>query len=502
MKLDRSFGILLHPTSFPGIFGIGTLGNNAQKFINWLQAAGGGYWQVLPLGPTGYGDSPYSAICSFAGNPYLIDPKKLISSKWLDGLEPADFPDDRVDYEGQKDWKWHMLLLAFSGFMRKDNRRERAEFTRWRKKEAYWIEDYALYQELKKAHDQSPWTSWPDEIKHRQPEVLEQVRARFAEGIEFHCWTQWVFDKQWQSLRNYSKKRGISIIGDIPIFVGHDSPEVWAHADLFHLDPEGNPLLVAGVPPDYFSETGQLWGNPLYRWQDKKNELLIWWVERFKTVLRTCDLIRIDHFRGFEAYWEIEATAKTAVEGRWVKGPGEYFFRVLEQQLGQIPVIAEDLGVITPEVEKLRDNLGLPGMKVLQFAFDGNPENDFLPHRYPEHGNCIVYTGTHDNETSLGWYHNLTADQKQDVNEYLKYRGIPTERSDRIGWSLIQLAFSSSAKLAMIPLQDILSLDNKARMNTPSVAKGNWSWRYRQKELSRKLAQELRVIARDAKRDQ
>ena len=501
MKLDRRFGILLHPTSFPGRWGIGVLGKHARSFIDWLHEAGASYWQVLPLGPTGYGDSPYSAVCSFAGNPYLIDPDQLVSSNWLDELEPAHYPDEWVDYGGQYAWKWRTLQRAYAGFQKKAGDAERALFAQYRKQEAYWIEDYAMYRALKKAHHQRSWDRWPDEIKKRQPAALDHIRTKWKEEIDFHSWTQWVFDQHWQAIRQYAKERGVAIIGDIPIFVAQDSPEVWAHPELFHLDLNGSPTVVAGVPPDYFSDTGQLWGNPLYRWQEKKSELFSWWIERIKTVLHNCDLIRIDHFRGFCDYWEIKATATTAVEGRWVEGPGDELFFAMERQLGQVPIIAEDLGIITPEVEALRDKLNLPGMKVLQFAFDGNPENEFLPHHHPQHGHCLVYTGTHDNETSLGWYHNLCPERQQDVQDYLSQNNLATQPGDRFGWSLIQLAFSSPAKLALIPLQDVLGLGNEARMNTPAVAKGNWTWRYRAEALSSNLAQQLLQIAKESGRE-
>ncbi len=500
MDLDRRFGVLLHPTSMPGPWGIGTLGQHARRFIDWLQAAGAAWWQVLPLGPTGFGDSPYQAVSSFAGNPYLIDPEPLFERGFLAEREELPFPDDWVDFGWIYNHKWQQLRRAHQGFEAKASQAEREALAAFRAGEAFWIEDYALYKALKAAHHQRPWGQWPDALKGRDPGSLKEARTTFAQDVDFHVFTQWLFYEQWAGLRAYAAERGVRIIGDIPIFVAHDSPEVWGHPEMFHLDEDGQPAVKAGVPPDYFSETGQLWGNPLYRWEAHAADGYAWWCERLRTVLKTCDLVRIDHFRGFQAYWEIPGQADTAVTGRWVEGPGEALFEAVREALGDAPIIAEDLGVITPEVERLRDGLGFPGMKVLQFAFDGDEDNAFLPHRHPAHGNYLVYPGTHDNETTLGWYRNLPARLRRQVQDYLLSYELPVSPEKAVPWSFIRLAMKSPAKLVVTTLQDLLALGNKARMNTPSVAKGNWTWRYRERDLTPALAKRLHQAALDARR--
>jgi 4-alpha-glucanotransferase len=495
MELERRFGLLLHPTSLPGPWGIGTLGAEARGFVDWLQAAGAGWWQVLPLGPTGYGDSPYQAVSSFAGNPYLIDPEALFERGWLPEREPLDFSAEWVDFGWIYRHRWQMLRRAWAGFCAQAVNEDRRAFSAYRDQERFWIEDYALFQALKWEHQQSSWDRWPTPLKHRTPAALQEARDRMADDVDFHAWTQWLFAHQWDQLRTYARARGVRILGDVPIFVAHDSPEVWAHPEQFWLDAQGRPSVKAGVPPDYFSETGQLWGNPLYRWPAHQADGFGWWIERLRTVLKTCDLARIDHFRGFESYWEIPGDALTAVEGRWVPAPGRELFDALRAALGDVPILAEDLGVITPEVEALRDELGLCGMKVLQFAFDGDEDNAFLPHNHPAHGNFVVYTGTHDNETSLGWYRNLPRKLRRYLQDYLISYGLSFQPKQEVAWSLIGLAMRSPAKLAIVPLQDVLALGNQARMNTPSVAEGNWAWRFRAEDLTAARATRLRELA-------
>lgn len=495
MELSRRYGLLLHPTSLPGPWGIGTLGPEARQFVDWLQAAGASWWQVLPLGPTGYGNSPYQTVSSFAGNPLLIDLEALFQRGWLTEREPLPFPTERVDYGWVDQHRWPLLRRAWSVFCEREGGRLHPGLVDFRRRQSYWIEDYALYRALKSAHDQKDWVRWPPQFKQRQPEALAAARQRLAADIDFHAWTQWLFYEQWSALRAYAAERGVRIIGDIPIFVSRDAPEVWAHPELFHLDAQGRPEVVAGVPPDYFSATGQLWGNPLYDWPQHRAQGFAWWVERLRTVLETCDLVRIDHFRGFQAYWEVPADADTAVAGRWVEAPGRALFATVREQLGDIPVIAEDLGVITPEVERLRDDLGLPGMKVLQFAFDGDADNAFLPHHHPAHGRYLVYPGTHDNDTSLGWYRKLERKRRAEVRDYLLSYDLPLEPDTVVPWSLLQLAFKSPGRLAVACLQDALGLDSWARMNTPAVAEGNWTWRCAPEALTEALAAQLRAAA-------
>jgi 4-alpha-glucanotransferase len=491
MELERGFGVLLHPTSLPGPWGIGGLGQPARDFVDWLQAAGASHWQVLPLGPTGYGDSPYQAVSSFAGNPYLLDPTELMHPP---AAPPPAFPPGWVDYGWIYTWKWPLLETAYRGFRKKARARERRALEQFRQAERFWVEDYALFRAIKSSQGERPWSAWPATLRGREPAALEAFRESQAERVDFHVWTQWRFREDWTALRAYARERGIRLVGDLPIFAAYDSPEVWAHPELFHLDDEGRPTVVAGVPPDYFSTTGQLWGNPLYRWERMAEDGFAWWVERLRAALETCDLLRIDHFRGFQAYWEVPADAPDATEGRWVEAPGQALFAAVRSALGAAPVIAEDLGVITPEVEALRDALGFPGMKVLQFAFDGDEDNAFLPHRHPAHGRYLVYTGTHDNETTLGWYRNLPRKLRRGVQDYLLSYELESEPEAEVPWALVELALRSPARLAVAPLQDLLGLGNEARMNTPSTAQGNWAWRFQAGDLTPALAARCRAL--------
>lgn len=497
MELPRSFGILLHPTSLPGPWVCGVLGEEARAFLDWLSQAGARFWQILPLGPTGFGDSPYQSFSAFAGNPYLIDPVELLNRGWLAAEEPPNLPQERVDYGFLYRWKWDLLRRAFQGFLGRADPSEKRAFLRFREAEHPWLWDYARFMALKDRFGGRPWNEWPREFRLRQSKALATLEE--DEKVLFHAWTQWVFFRQWQELRNYAHARGIKIIGDIPIFVAYDSADVWAHPELFELDEEGRPTVVAGVPPDYFSPTGQRWGNPLYRWPAHESEGFRWWIARVRQALRLCDLLRIDHFRGFAAYWEIPAEEPTAVRGRWVPAPGEKLFRQMLAELGELPILAEDLGVITPDVEALRDKFGFPGMRVLQFAFDGKPDNPHLPENFPAHGRVVVYTGTHDNDTARGWFRTLGEEEKGRVLSYLAKAGIRVASEAEIPWALISLAFLSRANLAVIPMPDILGLGSEARMNYPSRPEGNWTWRLKEKpDLA--IAEGLLQLAQENKR--
>lgn len=493
MELSRSFGILLHPTSLPGPWVCGVLGKEARKFLDWLAEAGAGFWQVLPLGPTGFGDSPYQSFSAFAGNPYLIDPEDLVQRGWLPEEKPPQIPQDQVDYGFLYRWKWDLLRRAFRGFQAGGDPQDKREFRRFLEEEREWLWDYAQFMALKDRFGGRPWNEWPKDLRRRK--TLAPPRPEGDANVLFHAWTQWVFFRQWQEIRDHAHRRGLRIIGDIPIFVAYDSADVWAHPELFELDEEGRPTVVAGVPPDYFSPTGQRWGNPLYRWPTHEADGFRWWIARVRQALRLCDLLRIDHFRGFAAYWEIPAEEPTAVRGRWVPAPGEKLFRRMLAELGGLPILAEDLGVITPDVEELRDKFGFPGMRVLQFAFDGSPDNPHLPENFPEHGRVVVYTGTHDNDTALGWYRTAGEEVQRRVREYLKAQGIAFDKEEEVSWALISLAFQSRAKLAVVPLQDVLGLGSEARMNYPSRPEGNWRWRLVGRELGSGLAQRLSALA-------
>ncbi|GAB4308989.1 MAG: 4-alpha-glucanotransferase [Candidatus Bipolaricaulota bacterium] len=500
MELRRSFGIVLHPTCFPGQWGIGTLGRQAQDFLDWLAAAGARWWQVLPLGPTGYGDSPYQSFSAFAWNPYLLDPDELVSRGWLRGETIPPSAPDRVDFGWIYRTRWPLLHRAYAGFLRHGSRHEKRDLGRFVRSEKNWLADYALFMALKAHLRGEAWTAWPADLALRRPRSVAAARRALAEEIGFHNWTQWWFHRAWTHLRDYARERGIGIIGDMPIFVAHDSADVWAHPEFFQLDARGNPTVVAGVPPDYFSATGQRWGNPLYRWDVLEGDGFRWWIARLRQALRSCDLVRLDHFRGLEAYWEIPATAPTAIHGRWIKAPGEKLLFALQSALGGAPILAEDLGVITPEVEALRDRFGLPGMRVLQFAFAGGDDNPHLPHNYPDHGRIVVYTGTHDNDTTLGWFQAAPPEERERARTYLAHHGIALERDEDAPWALIHLALESTAQLAMIPLQDVLGLDSSARMNRPASPSGNWSWRYNRSRLTEGVARSLRAVAAATRR--
>ncbi len=469
----RGSGLLLHPTSLPGPFGIGDLGPAAYAWVDTLVRAGQKWWQVLPLGPTGYGDSPYQCFSAFAGNPYLVSPESLVQDGLISASDLADlrFPEDRVDFGPVIQFKVSLLQRAWERFRAGAAAALKPELETFRDESAAWLDDFALFMALKDEHGGASWLTWEAPLVQREPAALDAARARLADGVRQHEFRQFLFFKAWRALKAHANTQGVRLIGDIPIFVSSDSADVWAHPEIFQLDANRQPVAVAGVPPDYFSKTGQLWGNPLYDWDALKANGYDWWVQRFQATLQQVDLVRLDHFRGFEAYWRIPAGMPTAEVGEWTPGPGAEFLTSIQDVLGGLPLIAEDLGVITPAVEALRDGFHLPGMKILQFAFGGATEDRFLPHTY-EH-NCVVYTGTHDNDTALGWYAAAVEAERDLFRRYVARDG-----SD-VSWDFIRLAWSSVADLAMAPLQDVLSLGTEARMNLPGRPSGNWAWRFR-----------------------
>ena len=474
----RSSGILLHPTSLPGRYGIGDLGAGAFRFVDWLAAHGQSIWQVLPLGPTSYGDSPYQTLSAFAGNSNLISLDRLVEEGLLRKSDLDDtppFPSARVDYGWIIPYHNQKLALAYRRFRADAETALKRDFESFVSENQFWLDDFALFIALKRGHKLRPWTEWEADLRRRDPAALASAREASAEQMDLERFRQWLFQRQWASLRNHAQGKGIRLIGDLPIFVAHDSADVWAHQHEYSLDDAGLPTVIAGVPPDYFSPTGQRWGNPLYRWAVKKAGGYHWWIERIRALLRLVDSIRIDHFRGFEAYWEIPASELTAIKGRWVEGPGAPLFQAIKAALGDLPIIAEDLGVITPAVEKLRDDFGLPGMKVLHFAWS-DPANPFLPHNHPV--NCIVYTGTHDNNTTRGWWENEVDERTRAfVKDYLG------QDIQDIVWTLARVGMRSAAADFVMPMQDVLGLGSGARMNTPGVSTGNWTWRIQERDL-------------------
>jgi 4-alpha-glucanotransferase len=486
--MDRASGILLHPTALPGKYGIGSLGAEVRGWIEFLHSAGQKLWQIYPIGPTGYGDSPYQCFSAFAGNPLLIDPEELVKAELLSSqdCEGADLPDDKVDYGKVIEYKFSVFRKAYQNF-KQNNLLETPDFLSFCQKHSFWLEDYALFMALKGHFHGKPWNEWEDSIRVREKAAVKKYQGLLKEEIAFQKFIQYTFSQQWKAMRSFAKEKSIRIIGDIPIFVAMDSADAWAHPELFLFDKNLKPIEIAGVPPDYFSATGQLWGNPLYHWKNLKRTGYRFWVERFLSALECMDLVRLDHFRGFAGYWAVPFGEKTAEKGEWKAGPGKRFFQVLQRKLGNLSIIAEDLGVITPDVEELRDSFDLPGMKILQFAFDGNPENPYLPHHYSE--NFVVYTGTHDNDTARGWFESLSDESKERVKEYLQCNG------NDIVWNLIKLAFSSVARFAIIPLQDALSLGSEARVNKPGEPCGNWQWRMPKGCLTDELAARLKKLS-------
>ncbi len=486
---QRASGILLHPTSVPAQGGIGDLGPAAYRFVDFLAASRQTLWQVLPLGPPGYGNSPYSSTSAFAGSVLMISLERLAERGWIDRSRIETLPDsvERVDYERVRATKLPVLEEAALNFLKRAKGEDRQRFEKFCWENGWWLEDFVLFDALRRHHNRESWNHWPRELALREPAALDRARKELAEELNIGRFLQFAFLEQWRALRAYCGLRGIRIVGDIAIFVSYDSADVWTHPDVFQLDREGNPEVVAGVPPDAFSETGQRWGNPLYRWDALRDRGYDWWVQRVRWALMLCDYIRLDHFRGFLACWEIPASEPTAVNGRWVPGPGEDLFRVLHQQLGDLPFIAEDLGIITQDVSTLRDQLKIPGMRVMQFGFDNPGAHIYLPHKFEP--NTVVYTGTHDNDTTPGWWKNgISGDGKRFAAAYLG------EPADGMHWAMIRAAEDSVARLCIIPLQDVLGLGSDARMNIPSSSNGNWSWRYQPGALLPELAKKLATL--------
>lgn len=492
MPFQRASGILLHPTSLPSPFGIGDLGASAYEFVDFLEQSGQKLWQILPLGPTGYEHSPYIMnFSTFAGNPLMISLEGLVEEGFLQTEEliplvGEDLVSDRVNFDRVIPHKTQFLELAFHRFKQGLSQQPNPEFAQFCQEQSWWLNDYTLFMALLEVHPGKTWNQWEPEIARREPQALKAQAKALGDRILFQQFLQFQFFEQWTRLRSYANKKGIQIIGDVSIYVCHNSSDVWAHPEIFKLDPDTlEPTYIAGVPPDYFSATGQLWGNPVYDWDKLKETSFAWWVDRIRATLQYVDLVRVDHFRGFEAYWQVPASEETAINGEWIEAPGEEFFEIIRQKLGTLPILAEDLGIITPEVEALRDRFDFPGMRILLFAFGGGSDNTYLPHHYVH--NCLVYTGTHDNDTALGWWQGASQEAKQHLANYLGYAS-PEDISE-VNWTLIRLALSSVANQAIIPLQDIFGLDNRGRMNDPSINAGNWRWRY---ESSQMLTSQLR----------
>lgn len=494
MPLSRASGIILHPTSFPSRFGIGDLGHEAYNFVNFLRDSGQQIWQVLPLGPTGFGNSPYLAYSAMAGNPLLISPDKLRDQGWLNDQDLSnlpEFPADKVDFDLVAQFKSSLLKTAYQNFQKNASEEQQEAFQELCVSKDFWLDDYAFYMSLKEAQEGSSWHTWDEEIARRQPVALESWKKRLADEIKYHKFVQFQFFQQWDELKSYANEQGIEIFGDLPIYVSHDSADVWAHPEIFCLDGEtGQPSLMAGVPPDYFSETGQLWGNPVYKWDRLQQEDFLWWVQRIQSMLNKVDWIRVDHFRGLSAYWAVPEGETTAINGEWVDAPGQALFETINEKLGKLPIIAEDLGIITPDVEELRDNFEFPGMKILHFAFDSGRDNPYLPYNYIS-PNWVVYTGTHDNNTTVGWFDKRSSEEQERVTRFLG-----CTCGDGIHWDLIRLAMSSVANMAIFPLQDILGLGEEAVMNRPGVGEGNWSWRYKSEMLTSEVSDRLREMTR------
>lgn len=492
----RRCGTLVHPISFSGQYGMGDLGPGARRFIDFLVRSGQSVWQLLPLGPTGYGNSPYASWSAFAGNPYLISPDELLGKGLLkkEEVDKSHLPNNgRVDYEKVRSVKDGLLKLAGQRFFERsdpDDMQRLAEFTENNK---YWLEDYVLFAVCRKNYDSKSWNTWDAGIRSREKKAIREWSEEYRDERKYQRWLQFEFNNQWRSIRRYANERGIVVIGDLPIYVDHNSADVWSHPGLFEMDEAGNRIRVSGVPPDYFSRTGQLWGNPLYRWKMMKRHHFSWWIHRFTRQFELFDYVRVDHFRGFESYWAVPAGSETAETGQWEKTPGRQLFDRLLKHFGTLPVIAEDLGVMTDEVMALRDRYGFPGMKVLQFAFNGGADHPFLPHNY-KHDNWAVYTGTHDNDTTIGWYEKATEKERHQARTYTRSDG------HEIHWELMRSAMFSVASIAVFPLQDLMGLGSETRMNTPGTVTGNWEWRFTESELKNTDATRFRYLAEQSNR--
>jgi 4-alpha-glucanotransferase len=500
---ERSSGVLLHPTSLPGPHGNGDLGDEARAFVEFLADAGQRWWQMLPVNPVGPGFSPYSGVSAFAGNPLLISLSGLVREGLLESSEIArELGATQADYTHAVPLRENALRLAFARF-REQPGQLAPELESFRAQSAFWLRDYALFMALKRAHHGAPWTRFAQPLAERKPSALARAHEQLQRDVEYFEFEQFIFDRQFRALRSFAAERGVGLIGDAPIFVAHDSSDVWAHQRFFQLDERGEPTHVSGVPPDYFSETGQRWGTPLYRWKALARHGYRFWVERFRTLMQHFDVVRLDHFIGFARYWSIPAEAELATAGRWLRGPGKDLFERARSELGTLPFIAEDLGAVTPKVRALRRQLGLPTMRVLQFAFTGSArDNEFMPHNYPR--NAVAYTGTHDNDTTVGWYEDTceqggprtpeqAAAQREAAHRYLS-GPLVGEATLPIQWQMLRALFASPANTAIVPLQDLLGLGNEARMNTPGVAEGNWAWRMPKAALSDELAATLRAF--------
>ena len=510
MHLHRGSGILLHVSSLPSRFGIGDLGPSAHGFLDFLKRAGQRVWQVLPLVPVDHGGSPYSSPSTFAGNPLFISPELLVADGLLseDAIEDMmrgapELPAETVDYPATSGIKDIMLQEAMRRFRTGVNPALEDAYRSFRDAQSFWLGDYTLFTAIKESQEGRAWTEWPAPLARRDPQALEEAAQKLGDRVELHAFAQFLFERQWRRLRRRAHENGIQIFGDLPIYVAHDSADVWAHPELFHLDEAGNPSVVAGVPPDYFSETGQRWGNPIYRWDLMAMNDYRWWLQRFERCFDLVDLLRIDHFRGFQAYWEIPAEEQTAVNGRWVAGPGAGLFRALEKRHGSLPIVAEDLGLITPDVTALIDELGLPGMAVLHFAFAGGPDSGYLPHNFDPQ--VVAYTGTHDNDTTVGWWRaRESATESSHEGRELAYakRYLQIRDGDPVHWAFIRMLMASVARLVVFPLQDVLGLGTVARMNVPGKNEGNWKWRHGDDRWPAEAAVRLRelveVYGRDA----
>ncbi|HEX9163596.1 MAG TPA: 4-alpha-glucanotransferase [Thermoanaerobaculia bacterium] len=482
----RTAGVLLHPTSLPGIYGIGDLGDELTLFLDWAGSAGMHMWQVLPLNPPGYGNSPYDCLSSVAGNPQLISPRRLLEDQLLTADDIGDIPPfraDHVDFDRVVPWKNELLRLAWQRF---NAIGQTDAFERFQSDQREWLDDFALYMALKDRAAGAPWWQWEGPIERHENGAIKKAQRDLRDEIRFYQFVQFIFYRQWSAVREAAHARGIRVIGDVPIYVAHDSADVWANRNLFQVDDAGNPIVVAGVPPDYFSSTGQRWGNPLYRWDVLRETNYQWWITRIRTNLRLADVIRLDHFRGFVAYWEVPASEPTAIHGRWMPGPGMELFDALSDALGDLPLVAEDLGFITAEVDNLRDSIGLAGMKILQFGFSA-PDSPHLPHRF--HPHTVVYTGTHDNDTARGWFETAPASERDLARMYLG------DDCEDVAWALIRAAYTSVAETAIVPVQDILGLGSDARMNRPGAGLDNWSWRLQPGALTQTHATKLRRLA-------
>ncbi|TXT38774.1 MAG: malQ [Comamonadaceae bacterium] len=483
---QRRAGVVLHPTSLPGPHGAGDFGPNAYYFVDWLQSAGQTLWQTLPLGPVGPGYSPYMGSSAFAGNPLLVAFEPLVQRGWLEAASlQAPWDEGRIDYTELMPWRMQHLRTAFAGFQRLASEQEHSELAAWAQSQSAWLDDYTLFMALDQAYSPALWPQWPQGLAQRASAEMAAARQQHAAEIAFWGFVQWQFECQWQAIKTYANSKGVCLIGDLPIFVAHHSADCWARPDLYELDAQGQPRVIAGVPPDFFSATGQRWGNPLYNWAAMAQDGYRWWIERVRRQLHLADVVRIDHFRGFVDYWEIPADEPTAVKGCWQPGPGEALFTALAQALGDLPIIAEDLGIITPAVGALRERIGFPGMRVLQFAFAGDAGNAFLPHNFEP--NTVVYTGTHDNDTVPGWWASCTAHERAFAAQYL---GLQDGQGIDVHWAMLRAASFSVARLALCQFQDVLGLDSQHRMNTPGTM-GCWSWRFKWEWVGPQVAQHL-----------